>query len=176
MSRIRSLVTAAAAAVLGAAPLAAQSTASASLSVTGKIVNPISLAVTAPLDFGAMFVGTPKAIAPDATGSGRFNVSGDAGAAISVTLQMPTSVATAGGATIPLSNWSYVIGSSSALTGTTPVSFSPTAGTAISASLNGTSGVGHVYFGVGATASPSSTAAAGTYSATGQITVAYVGM
>lgn len=176
MIRIRTLVTTAALAVVGATPLAAQSTATASLSVTGKIVNPISLAVTAPLDFGGMFVGTPKSIAPDGVGSGRFNVTGEAGAAISVTLQMPTSVAASGGATIPLSNWSYVIGASSALTGTSPVNFNPTAGTPISTNLSGTTGVGHLYFGVGATATPSATAAAGTYSATGQITVAYVGM
>jgi hypothetical protein len=176
MSRIRTLAVAALAAALTAAPLAAQSSASASLAVTGKIVNPIALAVTAPLDFGGMFVGTPKSIAPDGTGGGRFNVSGEAGAAISVTLQMPTAVSTTGGATIPLSNWSYVVGSSAALTGVTPVSFNPTAGTPISASLGGTTGVGHVYFGVGATATPSAAAPGGTYSATGQITVAYVGM
>ena len=176
MSRIRTLVTAVVATVIAAAPVAAQSTASASLSVTGKVVNPISLAVTAPLDFGGMFVGTPKSIAADQTGSGRFTVNGEAGAAISVTLQMPTTVSSSGGATIPLSNWSYVIGTSAALTGTTPVTFNPTAGTPISTSLSGSSGVGHAYFGVGATASPSASAANGTYSATGQITVAYVGM
>jgi len=176
MTRIRTLAVAVVAATLTTTPLAAQSTASASLAVTGKVVNPISLSVTAPLDFGGMFVGTPKAIAADATGSGRFTVNGEAGAAISVTLQMPTTVSSTGGATIPLSNWSYVVGSTAALTGTSPVSFSPTAGTPISATLGGSSGVGHLYFGVGATASPSATAANGTYTATGQITVAYVGM
>lgn len=181
MSRIRTLAAAALAtaitfAVTSAAPLAAQSTATASLSVTGKVVNPISLAVTAPLDFGGMFVGTPKTISPDGTGDGRFNVSGEAGAAISVTLQMPTSVTTTGGASIPLSNWTYVVGTSSALTGTTPVSFNPTAGAPISTNLSGASGVGRVYFGIGATATPSASAVNGTYSATGQITVAYVGM
>lgn len=176
MSRIRTLVGVALATVIGAAPLAAQPTASASLSVTGKVINPIALAVTAPLDFGGMFVGTPKNVSADGIGGGRFNVSGEAGAAISVTLQMPTSVSNAGGATIPLSNWSYVEGTAAALTGTTPVSFNPTGGTAVSVSLSGTSGVGRVYFGVGATATPSAAAANGTYSATGQITVAYVGM
>lgn len=172
MSRIRTIVTAAAATVITAAPLAAQSTASASLAVTGKIVTPIALAVSAPLDFGAMFAGTAKTVAPDGSTSGRFDVSGEVGAAISVTLQMPTSVTSAGGATIPLSNWSYMVASTAALTGATPVSFNPTAGTAISASLS----AGHAYFGVGATATPPSGAANGVYSATGQITVAYVGM
>lgn len=172
MSRIRTLVTAAVAAVITAAPLAAQSTASASLSVTGKIITPISLAVSAPLDFGAMFAGTAKTVAPDGSTSGRFNVTGEIGSAISVTLQMPTSVTSTGGASIPLSNWNYVLAPTSTLAGATAVSFNPTSGTAIPTSL----GAGHVYFGVGATATPPSGAANGVYSATGQITVAYVGM
>lgn len=177
MSRIRTLVTVAAATLIGAAPLAAQSTASASLSVTGKIVNPISLAVTAPLDFSTMFAGTPKTITPDASNGGRFTVSGEAGAAVAVTLQMPSVVTAAGGATIPLSAWTYVVSSSPAMTGASPASFNGSSGTPISATLNGAAGtLSQLYFSIGATASPGASAATGTYSATGQITVAYVGM
>lgn len=181
MSRIRMHAALAAVATallfpLVAAPVAAQSTASASLAVTGKIVTPIAVAVTAPLDFGGMFAGTAKTVAPDATTSGRFNVSGEAGAAITLTLQMPTAVTTSGGASIPLSAWTYVMGTAAALTGVNPVSFNGTSGAPISATFGGTSGTSHLYFGVGATATPSSGAVGGTYTATGQITVAYVGM
>lgn len=161
---------------LAAASAAAQSTAAASLAVTGKVVTPIAVAVTAPLDFGGMFAGTAKTVSPDGTTSGRFNVSGEGGAAISLTLQMPAAVTASGGATIPLSAWTYVMGSTAALTGVTPVNFNGTSGSPISATFGGTSGTSHLYFGVGATATPSASAVGGTYSATGQITVAYVGM
>lgn len=181
MSRIRMHAALAAAVTallspIAAAPVAAQSTASASLAVTGKIVTPIAVAVTAPLDFGGMFAGTAKTVSPDGTTGGRFNVSGEAGAAITLTLLMPSAVTTSGGASIPLSAWTYVMGTTSALTGVTPVSFNGTSGAPISATFGGTSGTSHLYFGVGATATPSSGAVGGTYTATGQITVAYVGM
>ena len=181
MSRIRTHAALAAVVTALLSPLpvaiaAAQSTATASLAVTGKIVTPIAVAVTAPLDFGGMFAGTAKTISPDGTTSGRFNVSGEAGAAITLTLQMPAAVTASGGATIPLSAWTYVMGSSAALTSVTPISFNGTSGAPISATFGGTSGTSHLYFGVGATATPSSGAVGGTYTATGQITVAYVGM
>lgn len=177
MSRIRMLVTVAVTTVIAAAPLAAQSTASASLAVTAKVVNPLSIAVTAPLDFGAVFAGTPKTVTPDASNGGRFSVAGEAGAAISVTLQMPSSVTAAGGGSIPLSAWTYALSNSPAMTGATPAGFNGTSGSPISATLAGAAGtLSHMYFSIGATASPGASAATGTYSATGQITVAYVGM
>jgi hypothetical protein len=177
MSRTRTIALALASTLLTTAPLAAQSTASASLAVTAKVVNPISLSVTAPLDFGAVFAGTPKTITPDAANGGRFTITGEAGAAIAVTLQMPTVVTASGGATIPLSSWTYAMSYTPSLTGASPVSFSATGGTPINGTLPGTAGtVSHAYFSIGATASPGASAATGSYSATGQITVAYVGM
>ena len=120
MSRIRTLAVTLLASALAVAPLAAQSTASASLAVTAKVINPLSLSVTAPLDFGSVFAGTPKTITPDASNGGRFTISGEAGAAVSVTLQMPTVVTATGGATIPLSSWTYAYASSPAMVGATP--------------------------------------------------------
>lgn len=172
MSRIRTLVSAALATAICGAPLAAQNTANASLSVTAKVVNPIALAVTAPLDFGSMFAGNAKTIAPDAATSGRFNVSGESGAAVNVTLSMPVTVATAGGATIPLSNWNYLLAPNGTFSGATAVSFNPQSATPVSTSLTG----GKIFFGLGATATPAANAVAGNYAATGQITVAYVGL
>lgn len=177
MIRIRTLVTTATALLIGAMPLAAQSTASASLAVTAKVVNPLSVAVTAPLDFGAVFAGTPKTITPDASNGGRFTLAGEAGAAVTVTLQMPTAVTASGGGTIPLSAWTYAMSSSPAMTGATPAAFSGTSGSPLSTTFAGSAGtLSHFYFSIGATASPAAAATTGTYSATGQITVAYVGM
>lgn len=177
MSRTRTLATVAAALLFTAAPLAAQSTASASLAVTAKVVNPISISITGPLDFGAVFAGTPKTITPDASNGGRFAVAGEAGAAITVTMQMPTSVTAAGGGSIPLSGWTYAMSSSPAMTGASPAAFNGTSGSPISTTFPGTAGtLSHFYFSIGATASPAAAVATGTYSATGQITVAYVGM
>jgi hypothetical protein len=142
------------------------------MSVDITVVAPLSLTVTQKLDFGRVLAGAKPVIAPGAANSGRFEVAGSAGSAVTVTLQMPSAL-TGPGVSIPLTGWSYVASDVATLAGATPVTFAGNQSVPVNATLAGSSGTTKLYFGVGATAGTSGSQAVGHYAATGTITAAY---
>jgi len=160
-----------AAAFIGA-PAYAQSTASGSIAITAVVVAPLQLLVTHALDFGRMLTSTSKTIAPNGATSGRFELIGQGGSSVSVTLSMPSQLSPPAGTNLPITNWTYLIGDSPGLSGT-PVAFNSGTSDPIAAHFQTFTGTTNLYFGIGATVQASAAQPTTAYTGTGQITVAY---
>ncbi|MDQ2891061.1 MAG: DUF4402 domain-containing protein [Gemmatimonadota bacterium] len=155
-----------------ALPAHAQSSASGSIAITARVVTPLVLIVSHPLDFGRLLVSTSKTIAPSAATSGRFELVGQGGSSISVTLSMPSVLNPTAGANLPITAWTYVASDGPALTGTA-VSFPAGTTPPIPLTFENVAGSTKMYFAIGATATASAQAPTGNYTGTGQITAAY---
>lgn len=155
-----------------AAPVHAQSSASGTLAIAAQVVAPLTLTVTHALDFGRMLTSTTKTIAPNAATGGRFELVGSGGSAVTVTLSMPGQLNPSAGTNMPITNWTYVISDSPALSDT-PVAFTSGTSAPIAAHFQTFNGTTKLYFGIGATVQASASQAATAYTATGQITAAY---
>lgn len=152
--------------------LSAQGSATASIDVAASIINPISVAVTHPVDFGRMLAGTNKTLASNAPTSGRIEVQGQNGSAVSVTVTMPSLLAGTGGGTIAASSWSYMVSPAATLAGAISVPFNGGTPTVVAATLGLGTGVVKLYLGLGGTVNLT-TATVGNYTGTGQVTAAY---
>jgi hypothetical protein len=99
----RAVLTAALSAFV-AAPAAAQTTASASIAVTAAVVGiaPLTATGVADLNFGTVLAGGPTTIADPATQGGRFDLTGEPSAPVTMSYTLPTGLTGAGG-TIPIS-------------------------------------------------------------------------
>jgi hypothetical protein len=161
-----------AAATLLATPARAQSSASGSLAITAVVAAPLQLVVTHALDFGRLLAATTKTIAPSAATGGRFELIGQGGSAVTVTLAMPSQLNPPSGTNLPITNWTYLIGDNPTLTGT-PVAFNSGTSDPIAARFQTFAGTTKLYFGIGATVQASAAQATMPYTGTGQITVAY---
>ena len=155
-----------------ALPLRAQSSASGTIAITARVATPLTLIISHPLDFGKLLTSTSKTVAPSAATSGRFELVGQGGSAISVTLSMPSILSPSTGAAIPVTAWTYVASDGPSLAGT-PVSFSAGAGTPIPLTFENVAGSTKMYFALGATVTASASATTTTYTGSGQITAAY---
>jgi hypothetical protein len=159
-----SLALAAVAATLGVGSLSAQNNASATVSAT--VQQPITVTKNNDLSFGNVFPGVDKSIAVTAGGAAKFTVAGQASTPVNLTFTIPVTIAS-GGNTLTLASWTGHYATTDVTSGGT--TFTPSA-SATSATLSG-SGALYVY--VGATAQPSSTQAAGSYSGNMTMTVVY---
>jgi hypothetical protein len=171
----RSWILAGQLALLGAlaAPVQAQSNASGSIAITATLVTPLQLIVSHPLDFGRLLTPGTKTIAPSASTSGRFEILGQGGSAVTLTLSMPASLSpTGGGTNLPVSNWTYVSSETTSLTGT-PIPFTSGTSAPIPFTLTTFNGSVKMYFAIGATVTASALNPTGAYTGTGQITTAY---
>ena len=139
---------------------------SASASATADVQTPITVSKTADLAFGTVFPGVNKSVAVTSASAAAFSIAGQASAGVSLTFSLPATLAS-GGNTMPLGSWAarYNTTNSSA-SGT---DFTPSA-SATSATLHTD---GKLYVFVGATAQPSVSQAAGSYSGTLSMTVVY---
>jgi hypothetical protein len=139
---------------------------SASASVTAEVQQPITVTKTNDLTFGNVFPGLSSAIAVTSSSAAAFTIAGQAGANINLTFTLPSSIAN-GGNTLTIANWTARRNTAnSAAAGT---DFTPSA-SATAAVLNGSGGL---YVFVGATAQPTVSQAAGTYTGTATMTVVY---
>ena len=155
-----------------AAPAHAQSSASGTMAITAMVVNPLALIVSHPLDFGRLLTSTSKTIAPAAATSGHFELVGQGGSAVTVTLSMPSQLNPTAGTNLPVTGWTYVVSNSPALGGT-PVSFNAGTSDPIAVSFEVATGTTKMYFGIGATVTASAAQSTSAYTGTGQITAAY---
>lgn len=157
------------AAAVGAAPVAAQTSAMASISATASVsgIAPLTAAGVNDLIFGVVTAGIPKTPASLATDAGRFNISGEPSTAVSVSFALPTVLAGAGSATVPIT-FSTTDGLHWAAYPAAPTTFNPNA-----PFLTSTNGTGSLTIGIAGTVSAPVGATTGAYSGTITLTVAY---
>lgn len=173
--RISTKVSAALVAILSVAAASAEAQVnSASINATAIVLAPLNVVGATVLDFGQILPGVAKAVAvADATAgtaqAGRFDVAGATGANINLTFSLPVNlVDPISGGTLPIGTWTgYHNDANSATAG--GASFTPSA----AASATAMSGTGTKFVFVGATVSPATSQAAGTYTGSVQMTVDY---
>jgi hypothetical protein len=163
-SGLSSMAVAVLAAITSFGSLAAQNNASAT--VTATVQQPITVSKNSDLSFGSVFPGVDKSIAVTAGGAAKFTIAGQASTPVNLTFTIPATIASSGN-TLTLASWTGHHATTDVTSGGT--TFTPSA-SATSATLSG-SGALYVY--VGATAQPTSTQAAGSYSGSMTMTVVY---
>lgn len=146
---------------------------SASVSVGATVLLPLSLTITAGMDFGKLVAGAGKSIQPTAIGAGRAEIVGSGGAPVIVAITMPASLTLSGGtATLPAMAWSYAMGPDAALAAAPGVAFDAGIERDVPVTLPGT-GTARLYVGIGATVQAAPDQAPGVYAGTGRISVFY---
>lgn len=164
--RNRLLLALAAAALALPGALAAQN--NAQITATANVLTPITVTAGNDLDFGDVFPGLNKSIAPaDATGPGSWGVTGNTSSQVILSFGVLPTNLVSGGNNLPIS-----FGAASAAhdDGTTFTTFDPGAGATTTLSDTGTL---DVY--VGGTVAPPVGQPAGTYTGTITLTVNYTG-
>jgi hypothetical protein len=163
-SGLFSTALAALATISGVGSASAQNNASAT--VTATVQQPITVTKNSDLSFGNVFPGLDKSIAVTAGGAAKFTVAGQASTPVNLTFTIPATIAS-GGNTLTLASWTGHYATTDVTSGGT--TFTPSA-SATGATLSGT---GALYVYVGATAQPTATQAAGSYSGSMTMTVVY---
>jgi hypothetical protein len=156
------------AAAVFSAPVAAQTSAMASISAVANVsgIAPLTAAGVNDLLFGTVIAGTPKTVTAVAE-AGRFTISGQPSAPVSVSFTLPTVLTGAGSATIPITFGS----TDGILFSTYPTvagTFNPNA-----VSFPSLSGTGNLSLGIAGTVSPALGTTTGAYTGTITLTVAY---
>lgn len=153
-------------AALAGAPAAARAQNAASASVTADVQQPIAVAKTSDLTFGAVFPGVAKTVAVTDAAAAAFSIQGQANASVNLTFTLPSAIAS-GSASLPVTGW----------TARRSATNSPAAGTDFTPSASATTaslgGSGQLYVFLGATAQPAASQAAGSYAGTATVTVVY---
>ncbi|MBA3498123.1 MAG: DUF4402 domain-containing protein [Gemmatimonadales bacterium] len=162
VSRVTSLILGVS--VLLSAQAMAQNNASATVSAV--VQQPVTVTKNNDLSFGNVFPGVNKAIAVTAGGAAKFTVAGQASTPVNLTFSVPVTIPS-GGNTLALNTWTGHHAITDVTSGGT--TFTPSA-SATTATL---SVLGNLYVYVGATAAPTTTQAAGTYSGSMTMTVVY---
>lgn len=151
--------------VFGAAAQAQSN--NASITATAAVQTPINVIGAQQLNFGNVFPGVNKTVMPsDLANSGRFDVSGQASAPVTLQFTLPATL-TSGLNTMPIDNYSATRAEDGAQT-VGAVLFSP--GPSNAATLSGT---GTLFVWVGARVTPATTQPQGTYTGSVQLTVIY---
>jgi hypothetical protein len=157
------------AAAVCAAPAAAQRSATASIAAKADVsgLAPLTAAGVNDLNFGLVAAGTPKSITNLATDAGRFNISGEPSAAVSISFSLPTVLTGAGSTTIPIT-----FGATDGLEWTpypgTHSTFNPNA-----VHFTSFDGTGNASIGIAGTVSPPAGTTTGSYTGTITMTVSY---
>jgi hypothetical protein len=151
--------------LVGVAAVGAQSN-NASIQATALVQQPINVTGARNLAFGDVFPGVNKSIPVTDPNSGRWDVTGQAGAAVQLTFGLPATLSD-GTNSLPIGTFVAHHNTSNSPTGGTD--FTPSA-----APTNATlSGAGGLWVFVGATVSPATNQPAGSYSGLLSMTVIY---
>lgn len=152
-----------AAATLTASTARAQS---ADIQAVANVFAAISVTGGNNLDFGNVFPGVNKTVAVTDGGAGTFTATGQNSSNVAMTFTLPTDLVN-GGNTLPIGSWTGCWNGTNTVAGCT--NFVPSAG----ASNATFSGSGNLFVWIGGTVSPAANQAAGNYSATVTINMAY---
>jgi len=164
MSNSRGITLLLVAAVFAGTSLGAQNSASAT--VSADVQQPITVSKTNDLTFGNVFPGLSASIPVTSSSAAAFSIQGQAGANVNLTFTLPSTLSS-GGNTLPVANW--VARRNTTNSSASGTDFTPSS-SATAAVLSGT---GALYVFVGATAQPTVSQAAGTYTGTATMTVVY---
>jgi hypothetical protein len=152
-----------AACVMAATNASAQS---ANINVTAQVFQAITVSGTQPLDFGSVFPGVNKSIAPSAASSGRFSATGESGANVNMSFTLPANLVS-GANNLPVGSWTGCRDGDSDPTGC--VAFVPSA----AATAAAFSATGTLFIFIGGQVSPAANQASGAYTAVATLTLAY---
>jgi uncharacterized protein DUF4402 len=153
-------------AVSGATAARAQSN-TATIQANAQVQTPITVAAGQALNFGNVFPGVNKPIGPDdLTSAGRFDVTGQGGAAVTLSFTLPATLSAGGPLTMPIDNFNAIRAEDNAQL-VNGAFFSPGASNAATLGALGT-----LFVWVGARVTPAVSQAAGLY--TGDITLTVV--
>lgn len=153
-----------AACVVAASEATAQS---ANINVTANVFQAITVTGFRALDFGNVFPGVNKTIAPAAATAGRWDATGQSSANVNMTFTLPTNLVN-GGNNLPIGTWAACWDTdNNPAAGCT--NFTPSA----AATATTFSAGGALFVFIGATVTPAANQAAGTYTATATMTLAY---
>jgi len=169
MSRVPRLLLAVAVLALVASPATAQTTANASIQALAFVqgVAPITATGVNDLNFGTVIAGTPTAPTNLASQGGRWDITGEAGAPVTVSLTLPLTLAGPGG-TIPIS-FSATDGLHWSPFPTTNTTFNPQV-----PYLTNIDASGNLTLGISGTVSPPTGTTTGNYTGTITLTVSYL--
>jgi hypothetical protein len=137
----------------------------AAINATATVQTPINVAAAANLDFQTVLPGVAKSVAVTDPTAGRWDVTGQASAPVSLNFTLPSNLAS-GGNLMPIGSYTGNHNTTASPTGT---SFTPS-GTPTAAAL---SAGGELFVYIGATVSPTTNQAAGVYTAAVTLTVLY---
>lgn len=158
-------------AMLGAAATGA-SAQSANINVTANVYQALTVAGATNLAFGNVFPGVNKTVLVSDAAAGRFDITGQTGATVSLSFTLPNGgsyITGPSSAQLALNSWSSCWNTSnSGSSGCT--SFSTASGTSAAAFGGGTT----LFVFLGATAAPTASQTAGSYTGQVTLTVAYV--
>lgn len=162
--RIVTRVSAALAMAIGLATTAQAQ--SASIQALATVYQPITIAGARDLDFGNVFPGVAKSVAVGDATSGRFDLTGQASANVNLTFGLPANL-TSGANNLPIGTWTGCYNGTNAVG--TCTAFTPSG----AATPTAFSGAGALFVWVGGTVTPAAAQAAGNYTGTVSLTVAY---
>lgn len=148
----------------GTASLQAQS---ASIQATATVLTAINVTGTNPLAFGNVTPGVNKTVAITDAGAGLFTVTKAAATSVALTFTLPTNLTSAGN-NLPIGSWTGGFNNTSA-TASSATSFTPSASAATVPS-----GGANLWVWVGGTVSPAAAQAAGSYTGSVTMQVAYL--
>jgi hypothetical protein len=151
--------------VIGASAVQAQ-TNSGSITATATVLTPINVTTAQQLDFGNVFPGVNKTILASApAAAGRFDVTGQVSAPVTLQFTLPGSLAS-GGNTLPIDSYTGVHADNSAQTGGSGFTPGPSNAATLSAA-------GQLFVWIGARVVPATNQAQGVYTANVIMTVVY---
>lgn len=140
---------------------------SASITAKANVFTPLVVTGAQDLDFQNVFPGAAKSVGIADASAGRFDITGQANAPVTLTFSLPANL-TSGTSTLPIGSWTGCRNATNSATGCTTLTPSSTA---TNASF-GAAGTMFVF--VGGTVTPSASQTAGVYTGSVQLTVAYL--
>jgi hypothetical protein len=167
MRNVSKLSLVAVALLTGAASAVQAQTNNASITATATVQTPINVVGAQQLNFGNVFPGVNKSVpATDLTNGGRFDVTGQVSAPVTISFTLPGSLSS-GGNTMPIDTYTGVHADNAAQTG--GVVFNPVTGASPTLSAAG----GLLFVWVGARVTPATNQVQGVYTANIVMTVVY---
>ncbi len=139
------------------------------ITATAAVQTPLTVTGTTTLDFGNVFPGVNKTIAPTDATAGKFTVGGQSSAQVNVTFSVPSNLAN-GINNLPINTWVGGYDTDNTQPSQTVLNTGGTTTTNLDA------GTGALYVWLGATVAPGAAQVAGTYNALVTMTVAYTGL
>jgi spore coat protein U-like protein len=141
---------------------------SANIQALATVFQPITITGARSLDFGNVFPGLGKTVGVADATSGRFDLTGQASSNVNLTFTLPTNLSDGGGNLLPIGIWTGCHNGTNAVGSCS--TFTPISGVATPSAF---SAAGGLFVWLGGTVTAGASQAAGNYTGTVTLTVAY---